>query len=51
MVKLLPPTSEVSSSNPGNDGSFFSMVGSLQNRTLTNCMYWFPVLIKLPVII
>ena len=33
----------------GKDGSFLPMVGSLHYRTLMNCMYWFPVPIKLPV--
>ena len=32
------------------DSSFLPMVGSLQYRTLTNCIYWFPPPIKLPVV-
>ena len=35
----------------GKVGSFLAIVGSLQYRTLTNCMYWFPLPIKLPVYI
>ena len=32
-------------------GACLPMVGSLQYRTLSNCMYWFPLPIKIPVMI
>ena len=32
-------------------GSCLLLVGSLQYRTLTNCMYWFPLPFQLPVVI
>ena len=54
VITLWPPTSEVGTSNPepyGEDGGFLPVVGSLQYSTLTNCMYWFPLLIKLPCVI
>ena len=35
----------------GKLGSCLPMVASLQYRTLTNCMYWYPLPTKLPVII
>ena len=35
----------------GKVGSSLPMVGSLQYRTLTNCLYWFHLPIKLPIII
>ena len=31
----------------GKASGFLSLVGSLQYRTMTNCMYWFPLPIKL----
>ena len=46
VVTHLPPTPEVRGSNPG------PYVGRYQlYRTLTNYMYWFPLSIKLPVVI
>ena len=55
VVKHSPPTSEVGGSNPGpyvGNLFFFSlMVGSLQYRTLTKWRYWFPLPIKLSVVI
>ena len=55
VVTHLPPTSKVSGSNPGSYvgkvGSCLPVVDSLQYRTLTNCMYWFPLPTKLPVVI
>ena len=48
----LPPP-EVGSLNPGfcgKVGSFLVIVGSLQYRSLTNCMYWFPLPKELPVV-
>ena len=48
-----PPTSEVGGSNTrpyvGKVGSCLPMVSILQYRTLTNCMYWFPLPTKLAV--
>ena len=35
----------------GKVGSCLLMVGSLQYRILTNCMYWFPLPIKLHVVL
>ena len=35
----------------GKAGSCLSLVGSLEYRTLTNCMYWFPLPFQLPVVI
>ena len=35
----------------GKVGSYFPMVCNLQYRTLTNCMYWFPLPTKLPMMI
>ena len=35
----------------GKAGSCLPLVGSLQYRTLTNCMYWFPLPFQLPVVI
>ena len=35
----------------GKVGSCLPMVGSLQYRILTGCMYWFPLLLKLPFVI
>ena len=35
----------------GKAGSCLPLVGSLQYRTLTNCMYWFPLPFQLPVLI
>ena len=35
----------------GKAGSCLPLVGSLQYRTLTNCMYWFPLPFQLPVMI
>ena len=32
-------------------GSCLPLVSSLQYRTLTNCMYWFPLPFQLPVVI
>ena len=50
-----PPTSEVEGSNAGpcvgKVDSCLPMVGSLQRRTLTNCMYWFPLPTELFVMI
>ena len=48
VVILLPPTSEIGIRFParpqvGNAGSCLPLVGSLQYRTLTNCLYWFPL--------
>ena len=34
----------------GKAGSCLPLVGSLQYRTLTNCMYWFPLPFQLPVV-
>ena len=30
---------------------YLPLVGSLQYRTLTNCMYWFPLPFQLPIVI
>ena len=35
----------------GKIGSCLLLVDSLQYRTLTNCMYWFPLPIQLPIVI
>ena len=35
----------------GKTGSCLPLAGSLQYRTLTNCMYWFPLPFQLPVVI
>ena len=35
----------------GKAGSCLPLVGSLQYRTLANCMYWFPLPFQLPVMI
>ena len=35
----------------GKAGSVLPLVSSLQYRTLTNCMYWFPLPFQLPVVI
>ena len=35
----------------GKAGSSLLLVGSLQYRTLTNCMYWFTLPFQLPVVI
>ena len=35
----------------GKAGSCLPCVGSLQYRTMTNCMYWFPLPFQLPVVI
>ena len=56
VVTLLPPTSEARGSVPstassGKAGSCLLLVGSLQYRTLTNCLYWFPLPLQLPVVI
>ena len=56
VVTLSPPTSEAGVSVPGTAssgkaGSCLPLVGSLQYRTLTNCMYWFPLPFQLPVVI
>ena len=55
VVIYSPPTSVRSAVQTlelttGQVGSCFPMVGSLPYRTLTNCMYWFPLPIKLPVV-
>ena len=34
----------------GKVGICLPMVSSLQYRTLTNCMYWFPLTTKLPIV-
>ena len=50
VVTLSDPTSEIGvhiSARP----QVGKMVGSLQYRTLTNCMYWFPLPIKPPVMV
>ena len=47
-------TSEVGGSNLEpyvGRWQFLPMVGSLQYRTLTNCMYWFPLQRILPAVI
>ena len=56
VVTLSPPTSEAGGSTPGTAssgkaGSCLPSVGSLQYRTLANCMYWFPLPFQLPVVI
>ena len=56
VVTLSPPTSEAGGSVPvtassGKAGSCLPLVGSLQYRTLTNCMHWFPPPFQLPVVI
>ena len=56
VVALSPPTSEGQGSvlvtaSCGKAGSCLPLVGSLQYRTLTNCMYWFPLPFQLPVVI
>ena len=46
VVTLSPPTSEAGVQFPassGKAGSCLPLVSSLQYRTLTNCMYWFPL--------
>ena len=35
----------------GEGGSCLPLVDSLQYRTLTNCMYWFPLSFQLPIVI
>ena len=35
----------------GKAGSCLPLVGSLQYRTLANCMYWFPLPFQLPIVI
>ena len=55
VVTLSPPTSEAGVRFPawpqvGKAGSCLPLVGSLQYRTLTNCMYWFPLPFQLPVV-
>ena len=35
----------------GKAGSCLPLVGSLQYRSLTNCMYWFPLPFQVPVVI
>ena len=50
----LPPLSRGSipgTASSGKAGSCLPLVGSLQYRTLTNCMYWFPLPFQLPVVI
>ena len=53
VVTHSPPTSGVSGLTPktyvGKLVVVLPMVSSLQYRTLTSCMYWFPLAIKLPV--
>ena len=51
------PTSEACSSNPGCGNLYGKLVvvyqwsAILHYRTLTNCIYWFPLPIKLPIVI
>ena len=40
-----------STASSGKAGSCLPLVGSLQYRTLTNCMYWFPLPFQLPIMI
>ena len=40
-----------SMASSGKAGSCLPLVSSLQYRTLTNCMYWFPLPFQLPVVI
>ena len=40
-----------STASSGKAGSCLPLVGSLQYRTLMNCMYWFPLPFQLPVMI
>ena len=49
VITLLPATSEVASC--GKADSCLPLVGSLQYRTLTNCIYWFPLPFQLPIVI
>ena len=50
MVTHLPPTSVVDGSNPGPDVG--KLVVSYQwSAVLTDCMYWFPLSTKLPIVI
>ena len=56
VVTLSPPTSEAGVRFPARPqvektGSCLPLVGSLQYRTLTNCMYWSPLPFQLPVVI
>ena len=56
VVTLSSPTSEPGVSVPstasyGKAGSCLLLVGSLQYRTLTICMYWFPLPFQQPVVI
>ena len=56
VVTLLPPTSVAGVRFPawpqvGKLVVACLLVGSLQYRTLTNCMYWFPLPFQLPVVI
>ena len=55
VVTHLPPSSEVGGSDPKpyvvKIVILLLMVGSLQYRNLTNCMYWFTLPIKLFVMI
>ena len=56
VVTLSPPTSEAGVSVPGmassgKAGSCLPLVGSLQYRTLMNCIYWFPLPFQVPVMI
>ena len=48
---LLGPGMVPSMASSGKAGSCLPLVGSLQYRTLTNCMYWFPLPFQLPVVI
>ena len=47
MVAESPPTAEARVRFVARP----QVVGSLQYRTLMNCMYWFPLLFQLPVVI
>ena len=54
-IAQLPPTSEVGGSNPGPYVGTLAVAyqwsAVLQYRTLTNCIYWFPLPTKLPIAI
>ena len=51
VVTHLSPTSEVGGSNPGPYVGKLVVSYRWLAVTLTNCMYWFPLPIKLPIVI
>ena len=51
VATLSSPTSDVGPVPSGKAGSCLPLVGSLQYKTLTNCMYWFALPFQLPIVI